>query len=602
MQTRADATRRQVRFMAVALIGALLLVFVRTAMVVPDAATRLTETDSDSIMRFLLVRDWLAGQSWFDTSIARVVPPEGLSLHWSRYVDLGIAGLIGALSVFVPADEAQALAAVIWPSLLLVAFLGLTAVATYRLFGPRAATVAILCVVLWRLTGFNYFGPMRIDHHGVQILLLGVVVFTLVIDGPALRRGIVGGIAAALSLAVGLENLLPIAVAGLILVARVVAGTPRAATQLVAYGLALPAAAIPLHIGQTAPSEWLVPHCDELGPPVLGLVVIAAAASVAIARSAARLENRRSRLAVAAGVSGVAAVGAWQVMGACPNFPYGNLPDDIREMISAWITEALPAYTFVLKAEPVAFSHFLPLTATTLVASLLAWHRHRAGRASKTETRAVATLLVFAWMGTLGSHAQTRLTVVAAPAVPILLGYAIDALLDIRAQTRRRSLASLGVVAMVAAGILPGQLHLAWSIVSEAHASGARGADTGPAQYHCRRAEVLESLNALPPGRVLTPIGLGPPILYATDHTLLSSPYHRSVAALGNGMQAFIGDRQMFFDVLERSDPDYVVMCNSTRHARGAAFVNDLVRGESHDGLVRVNGIDEALVVLEVRR
>jgi hypothetical protein len=48
-------------------------------------------------------------------------------------------------------------------------------------------------VVLWRLTGLNYFGPMVLDHHGVQILLLAVVVFTLVIDGPDTRRGIVGG-------------------------------------------------------------------------------------------------------------------------------------------------------------------------------------------------------------------------------------------------------------------------------------------------------------------------------------------------------------------------------------------------------------------------
>jgi hypothetical protein len=51
-------------------------------------------------MRFLSVRDWLNGQGWFDMSNNRVLPPEGMSLHWSRYVDLGIAGVIGAASRF----------------------------------------------------------------------------------------------------------------------------------------------------------------------------------------------------------------------------------------------------------------------------------------------------------------------------------------------------------------------------------------------------------------------------------------------------------------------------------------------------------------------
>jgi hypothetical protein len=43
---------------------------------------------NDSIMRLLSVRDWLNGQGWFDMSNGRVLPPEGISLHWSRYVDL----------------------------------------------------------------------------------------------------------------------------------------------------------------------------------------------------------------------------------------------------------------------------------------------------------------------------------------------------------------------------------------------------------------------------------------------------------------------------------------------------------------------------------
>jgi hypothetical protein len=112
-------------------------------------------------MRLLSVRDWLNGQGWFDMSNSRVLPPEGLSLHWSRYVDLGIAGVIGGLSLFMPQEEAEALALIVWPGLLLLCFLTLTMVMTRRLFGPHAAAAAIIGVVLWRLTGSNYFGPCR---------------------------------------------------------------------------------------------------------------------------------------------------------------------------------------------------------------------------------------------------------------------------------------------------------------------------------------------------------------------------------------------------------------------------------------------------------
>ena len=40
--------------------------------------------EGDDIMRLLQVRDWLAGQSWFDVSQYRIDAPYGASMHWSR--------------------------------------------------------------------------------------------------------------------------------------------------------------------------------------------------------------------------------------------------------------------------------------------------------------------------------------------------------------------------------------------------------------------------------------------------------------------------------------------------------------------------------------
>ncbi|KPQ18112.1 MAG: hypothetical protein HLUCCO18_01865 [Rhodobacteraceae bacterium HLUCCO18] len=600
MQSRAEAPRGATRVMALTLIAALALVFLRSALVAPDVAERMTTSDNDSIMRLLSVRDWLNGQGWFDMSNDRVLPPEGLSLHWSRYVDLGIAGVIGGLSLFMSHDKAEALSLIMWPGLLMVCFLALTMVMTRRLFGPQAAAVAIIGVVLWRLTGSNYFGPMQIDHHGLQILLLAIVVFTLVIDGDALRRGITGGAAAALSLAVGLENLLPIAMAGVVLaLLAVIAADRPARLQLQAFGLSLFAIALPLHLGQTSPGEWTLARCDELGPPILGLVGLAALAAMAIGIVAARVPGPGVRIGASAGVAIIAAAGAVWIMQACPNFPYSNLPDPIREMIGVWIVEARPAQTFIFTANRVAFSHILPAFATTFAATAVALWRWRTGAAGVNETRAAAILLVFAWIGTLGSFAQVRMAVLAAPVIPVLMGYTVASLLDMRRHMARQPIGSLLVVSFVACAVVPGQLHLAYAIISSAHASSTADRQ----RDSCRRGDIITSLDSLPEGRILAPTGLAPPILHGTHHTMVSVPYHRSAEALGNAILPFVNeDADALLAAVDRSRPDYVVMCADGNYGNGAAFVNGFARGETLEGLRPVDGFGPEIIVLEVVR
>ena len=48
-------------------------------------------------MRMMQVRGLLHGQGWFDLRQYRLNPPFGANIHWSRLVDLPIAGLILAL-------------------------------------------------------------------------------------------------------------------------------------------------------------------------------------------------------------------------------------------------------------------------------------------------------------------------------------------------------------------------------------------------------------------------------------------------------------------------------------------------------------------------
>ena len=50
--------------------------------------------DTDDNMRLMQVRAWMAGQDWYDLRQYRMNPAVGFDIHWSRIVDLPIAGLI----------------------------------------------------------------------------------------------------------------------------------------------------------------------------------------------------------------------------------------------------------------------------------------------------------------------------------------------------------------------------------------------------------------------------------------------------------------------------------------------------------------------------
>ncbi|HMA50771.1 MAG TPA: hypothetical protein VKP60_13520, partial [Magnetospirillaceae bacterium] len=53
--------------------------------------TGLVFSDTDDHMRLQQVRDWMAGQSWFDVTQYRMNPPTGMLMHWSRLLDVPLA-------------------------------------------------------------------------------------------------------------------------------------------------------------------------------------------------------------------------------------------------------------------------------------------------------------------------------------------------------------------------------------------------------------------------------------------------------------------------------------------------------------------------------
>ena len=170
-------------------------------------------SQTDDLMRLVQVRDLLGGQGWFDLTQQRLGIPFGVDMHWSRLVDAPIAGIIFLASLVLPHSTAEAIALFFWPlALLFVLMCGMAALAR-QLFG-QAGMLTSMAYSAMAVSAIAYFGPGRLDHHNVQmVLLVGMLAFLICSrSNPKLALG--AGLCAAASLAVGLETLPYIALAG----------------------------------------------------------------------------------------------------------------------------------------------------------------------------------------------------------------------------------------------------------------------------------------------------------------------------------------------------------------------------------------------------
>ncbi|MEJ6394206.1 hypothetical protein V8J82_13120 [Gymnodinialimonas sp. 2305UL16-5] len=605
MKDYAPFIRRYADPLWIAITVATLIVLMRVIGTSSDPVEMLARHGYDEIMRLISVKEWLNGTNgWYDTTIDRVLPPEGLSLHWSRYVDVTIGGMILALSLVMPTETAEAVTIILWPTLMMVIFAILTIKASLRYFGRIAAGIALIGLVLWETTGLTRFGPLRLDHHGVQVLLMTIMILSLIPTRDGRRAGIIGGLAAAMSLAVGLEMLLAVATGGLILMIRCVLDPERGATQLQAFGLSLSLGALVLFVGQTPPAERAIAYCDELAPPILILLASCATAALSLGFFARRVGGLAARSILAIGLGLAAAAVAYPALDTCFTGPYGNLPDELQAAISAHILEARPA-AFYLGTNRVVMGNLMPSVMTTILATALWVYQTRQNIGLTSSRNAVGIMLCFAWLGMAGSFIQIRMTVLSEPIIPILMGYVAISLIALYRAKPAQTWRGLALVLGVAFSVFPGQIYdgVARLELDQLRADVGDTAADPVARVpfnHCRRGDILTSLNALEPSSIMALGNLGRPILLFTDHDILASPYHRSDLLISTILLHHDDDEADLHRVLRNTNAEYLVLCRNAFYGNGTAFVNELATGGTSDGLELLEGFDPALLVFRV--
>ena len=525
--------------------------------------------DTDDNMRLMQVRAWLAGQDWYDLRNYRLNPPVGFDIHWSRIVDLPIAGLILFFRLFTSNFWAERLACGIAPLLpLSIAMLGVAATVR-RLIDPRAWPLALLFLLGTSATMLMFL-PERIDHHGWQLAMLSLTVAGLC-DARGARGGLMVGLASAVSLAIGLEMLPYCAMAGAILALRWVWDRSEA-RRLQAYALSLGGGSA-IGFAAFASTANYAMRCDALTPVWLSVTVAAGALLFLLAWINPTSRGLRIGLAVAAGAA--IAAGFVHFFPQCLGRPEGVSPELQKNWLNN-VREAKPIYKH-------AFRLGFPIAALPIVGVvgviLGTWRARRSP--TLIGWSAVALFVTFAclmllWQVRAGPAAQ----LLAVPGATLLGWIVLPWLLGHPAMPVRIG----GTVAafLLVSGLFAG-LIIKYLPVDVPNAYTKRvNRSTGS----CVRYTVLKALDRYPAQTIFTFVDLGPRLITVTHHDAIAGPYHRNGDAILDVQHAFGGSADQAHAIIRRHGATMLMLCpnhsesTNYRARNPGGFYDQLAHGE----------------------
>ena len=535
--------------------------------------------DTDDNMRIMQVRALLGGQDWYDLRQYRMNPPWGANIHWSRLVDLPLAGLILLLKPMVGTAWAERSAVAIAPLLPYLLLLFSVALSVRRLVDRRAYPLAF--VVLFFAGSTNgMFMPERIDHHGWQLALLALIISALA-DPKRTRGGITLGIASALSLSIGLEMLIYIAVAGSAMVLFWVADREEA-ERLRAYAATLSGGVSAAFLVFASNENWRA-VCDALSPVWLSDALLGGALLFGLTLLSPADWKRRLALAAAAGV--VVATFHALTWPQCLQRLEGVSPEVERLWLSH-VREARPIYRHGWRVATLV----LGLGSIGVIGwALLAWVRRnepeRFRRVLAAAAPAVAATVLLLWQTRTGPAAQMMASVGAAALVWVVVPRTWSS-----GSTAVRVLGTTAAVVIGAGAILP--------IVIDAlppEQSTARQQAIGKANRLCASLWGLRPIAQQPRGMVFTFIDIGPRLIAVTHHDAVGGPYHRNGQQIADVMNAFRGDAEQARRIIRKYHSAYLLTCPSSstttifQSEAPKGFYSQLERGQVPGWLTRVD-------------
>ena len=529
--------------------------------------------DTDDNLRMAEVRAWLGGQGWFDLRQHRFDPVHGgANIHWSRLVDLPIAGIILLVKPFVGGADAERVAVALAPLLPLLLLMYSLALTMKRLVDDRAWMLPIIGL-LCAYSTIAMFAPLRIDHHGWQLAFLGLAVSAMA-DPKRARGGAVLGIATGLSLSIGLEMMIYLALLGGATVLFWVADRDER-RRLAAYSAAL-VATTGAGFLLFASEDNRRAVCDALSPVWLSDAAVGGALMLGLAML--KIDGWKARLGAAA-VAGAAVAGfhalTWPN---CLQRLEGVSPEATRLWLDH-VREARPFYRHDWKTATISIT--LPVTALFGWA-LLGWRAWKMGADGRDLLRrtlavalpAVASFALLFWQ-TRAAPAAQMMALPAATALIVLVAakWFDSPRLWLHGAAILLVLLGLGAAVPLAVQLVP------------ADKPSAAAAEVRQANRTCPTLAALAPIQRQPRGLIFTFIDLGPRIIVATHHNAVGGPYHRNDKAIADVMKAFRGDEAQAHQIVAEYGSDYLMICPHMSTATifmseaPKGFYGQLVRG-----------------------
>lgn len=580
---------RSRRLPAATLLALVLVLVLTTCWVIADypalAIGRLPDTDD--VMRLAQVRDWLAGQAFDDLSQHRLGLDGGTPMHWSRIADAGPALLLVLMTPLLGQKGAELGMVVAYPAILFFAYLMLLAGIARQLVGEKASAIAVVLGALAFPT-VTLFLPGRIDHHGLQIVLC-LVLLRAITAAPSWTSGLVGGAAAAISLAVGLETA-PEIVAGIVALGILWLRDDRAETvRLGGFAAALGATTL-LLLAFLRPQYWPEAWCDGFTPAAVRGMLVAAGSLGVLAAIGHKVAGLKPRMALAGAVGGGALLLATQTSGVCFTGPYGPVDPFLQRV---WLGNVGEARGLFDQGDPALSFAYGGLCLFGLAASLYLF-------AARPELRGRwLAFVAFLAIGVCGAVLQIRVTYIMA-GVAVLPFAALIAMLRERPAAGLGGQAALALAWIAGAGIAYNGWGTIRGLISDQSGSFAAATEL------CTGGEGFRALDALPRGTVMAPIESAAYVIGMTQHRTVAGPYHRNNDGNMAAYRFFLARPDQARGFAQRWAVDYVALCPSSFReidvtaSAPSSLAAQLIRGRTPAWLAPV-GTPGALAVFKVR-
>ncbi len=530
-------------------------------MLVPSELSRLAQmsfNDPDDSLRLLQVRALLDGQSWFDLHQYRINPPEGVLMHWSRLVDIPLVACNLALRPLLGQAGAEQVAVLIVPMLTLLCAMLLIARLCLRLAAPEDRPVAVAAAgLLWPVafTTMSQFRPLRIDHHGWQIVALLAATNGL-IARDARKGGWVIGAAIAVGLTISLELLPYVAIFGAILTFRWLRSN-EARVGLVAMLDALALTSLAL-FAVTHGGTDLVAHCDSYSPPYIAGFLVAAL----LVRATARLNPDRTLVVLALlGAAGLATVGSFLLLAPqCTTGPFAQLDPLVREFWYNNVPEGLSVWRQPRNVVPqVVVPNLLALFCAAFVI------RRTTDERRDRWLDFTALFIGFSLIGVLVTRAGAAtgaltITVMACSLLPLVKHIV----------AMKRPVLRIGALVLLVCAYIPGLLLVAVAGHFPSLDPKITNANSEGTQYRiaCGMPVSLLELPPLEGKTIFAPLDIGPVVLQHSPYSVIATGHHRASAAMHDVIAAFLAAPEVAHGIVKRHGASYVLSCADLYEAR----------------------------------